>query len=396
MSEHLGDADGVGEQGDEPDASGRKPPKLTIGQRILTALPNLDRQGPAAEAPTARASAGRTSGRTTTRPPSAQRRAPEHDTDVEADESSAVAEEPIEPDEVTEPSAQRASSGPRRTSESAATTGGGARGGGAGARGRTDATAGMSNEELSHAIKRIDDRERRYTMMAGFLGIVMGIVVTIAAIHYNPLPRHKGHEADSVIWSYGAARLVLGGLVALTSYSRRRSLVAFALLFLGTAMGNPLFALPFWALGGWMIWRVFRYQKELTARGAGPQRGRTTQSRARQNRASESRTAVHSGTRSRPSAAARGGATDARERVARSTRSRATSGAAGRSCRRVLRLPSATRRRNRRARGRPRPLNEAPSVPVVDASGGGDVSDPCIDEKSGPKQPQDLLTPAHE
>ena len=50
----------------------------------------------------------------------------------------------------------------------------------------------------------------------------------------------------------------------LAAWTRRRSFVAFALLFLGTSMGFP-FALPFWALGIWLIFRVFKWQKELTA-----------------------------------------------------------------------------------------------------------------------------------
>jgi len=158
----------------------------------------------------------------------------------------------------------------------------------------------MTNDELTHAIKRIDDRERRYALMAGPLGAAVGIALTIAAIHVDPAVGHKGHESTGILVAYGAARVVLGALVVLAAMTRRRSLVAFALLFLGTADSFP-FALIFWALGGWMIWRVFRYQKALTARGAGPQRARAT----RGARAPQS-----------PGAAARAGSTDARQRVA--------------------------------------------------------------------------------
>jgi hypothetical protein len=156
---------------------------------------------------------------------------------------------------------------------------------------KTDPTKNMSNEELAHAIKRIDDRERSYALFAGPLGAAAGIVLTVAAIHYNPPLHHKGHVANSITELYGVARVVLSGVVMLTALSRRRSLVAFALLLLGTAEGFP-FALLFWGLGGWMIWRVFRYQKVLTARG---------------------------GTRGRPAdgprAAGRAGASDARQRA---------------------------------------------------------------------------------
>lgn len=286
---------------DEPDAPNGPFPKLTIGQRILTALPNLDRQKSASNRTTPRPAAGRT----TTRPATSGRRAADVDTELEAEDD--ASEEPIEPDEVIAPqdeasprsgTAASRATGPSRGAparRTTSTTGAGARKG--------DPLADMSNEELTYGIKRIDDRERRYALIAGPVGAVFGILETILAIHYNPPLHHSGHVANSVTVLYGVARVVLGGVVTLTAYTKRRSLIAFALLFLGTAIGFP-FALLFWALGGWMIWRVFRYQKELTARGAAPQRGRAAQSRTAESR-------VGSG----PKAASRSGKTDARERA---------------------------------------------------------------------------------
>jgi hypothetical protein len=239
-------------------------PKLTIGQRILTALPNLDRKSNGA-----RGSA------------SAVRPA-EVISPGRADSDEQEAEE-----------AQGRQERPARQSSSSA------RSQAARASGKADPTANMSNEELQYAIKRIDDREQKYAMFAGPLGAAIGIALTAIAIHTNPPVGHKDHVSESLILLEGAARIVLGALVVLAAKTRRRSFVAFALLFLGTADSFP-FALLFWGLGGWMIWRVFRYQKALTARGAGPR------SRA---------AAAGSRTAGGPKTSARAGATDARAKM---------------------------------------------------------------------------------
>jgi hypothetical protein len=130
----------------------------------------------------------------------------------------------------------------------------------------------MSPAELAAAIKRVDDREKIIALYVGVLGVAFGIFITILAIHLNPAVGQKNHANPSVIAWEGGARVLLALLVIGAAFTRRRSLIGFALLFLGTAMGSPLFALPFWAVGGWMIWRVFKWQKLLTAKGGDPNR----------------------------------------------------------------------------------------------------------------------------
>ncbi len=297
--------------GDETGAGSEPVAKLTIGQRILTALPNLDRQKPSTRQLSGRggstranvassrqardASTGEADELDETLPPNGDDDGGGGDGDVEDAKSRPA----------TGTSRQRDRTGREPAS-------------GRGAGGSTDLYPGMSNDELRYGIKRIDDRERRYAFIAGIVGAPLGIALTIAAIHYNPPLHHKGHVADSVTWAYGAARVVLSALVVGTAMTKRRSLVAFSLLFLGTAEGFPS-ALLFWGLGGWMIWRVFRYQKALTARGAGPQRTRATQG---------------------PRAAAGAGSSDARERA---------------------RARSAAARDRRRGRRQPEPTGPSPS-----------------------------------
>lgn len=267
----------------EPVASQRVG-KLTIPQRILTALPNLDRQKPA---PGSTSRPGAMSRVRAVPPPQKHDNGQKETLDGEA----------IEPDEVIPPgeegeeepagAAAGTRSRPQRPARAAS------RGTGRNA----DLFPDMSNEELTHAIKRIDDRERLYALMSGPLGAAIGIALTVATIHTNPAVGHKGHVAPSTIWFEGGARVVFGAAVFGLAYTRRRSLVAFGLGFLGLTV-LP-FGIVFIGLAIWMLFRVSKYQKTLSARGVGPQRTRSTQS---------------------PSQAARAGASDARARArARST-----------------------------------------------------------------------------
>jgi hypothetical protein len=233
-------------------APGGAVPKLTLGQRLLTLLPDLQRQ-PARRPPMS---------------PSPSPRAPNA---TESATSAEVDDEPVDHDETTDDGGTNgASSGVGgRIRDSLL------RPAPASARRRpTEDLDAMSREEIAHRIKKLDDRERFLAITAAPLGVLVGILLTAVAIHLNPAVGKPKHVADSTLYIEGGARILLSGLVVLVAMSRRRSLVGFALLFLGTSMGAPLFALPFWALGGYFIWRVFKYQKALTARGGAPGRAR--------------------------------------------------------------------------------------------------------------------------
>jgi hypothetical protein len=283
---------------DDSGAIGGAPPKLTIGQRLLTALPNLQRQ-PAPTAATRQAA------------PTRAARGPRpvvgtDDDDVDAGET-----------EVADEQAESASTELRGGASSG--LGGRLRDSllkppAAGGRTRpADDLDTMTREEITHRIKRLDDRERFLALTSAPIGVGVGVLLTVFALHLNPALKIHGkvnpkHVSDSLILLEGGARLLLAGIVVAAALSRRRSFVGFALLFLGTSMGSPLFALPFWVLGGYLIWRVFKYQRILTARGGGARGARargTTQGHA------------PGGGRvpASPRAAGRAGATAARERV---------------------------------------------------------------------------------
>jgi hypothetical protein len=240
---------------DEAGTPGGTPARLTIGQRLLTALPNLQRapEPPPPAAPTR--SVGRSGG---------DDRGRRRDNDnSDAGEDEALTAEATGTDGGDE-GATAAPAGTRRRGTGTAPS--------AGRKRPADIADSLSREEIVHMIKKVDDRERFMALFAAPLGVVVGIALTAIAIHVNPAARLHGkvnpkHVAESIILIEGAARILLSGIVVAAALSRRRSLIGFALLFLGTSMGSPLFALPFWALGGYLIWRVFKYQRALNARG---------------------------------------------------------------------------------------------------------------------------------
>ena len=210
----MGSLRAVGDDNDNSDAV----PKLTIGQRLLTSLPDLQKKNKVA---------------------------PEPDPEADLDD-----EEASDPDASAEPGESGTAS-----RKSPAATGPVRRG----------KSSGLTAPELTHAIKRLDDRERFLAMTSVPIGIAVVIVLTTLQVHFNPAVNHKGHlPASTIIFLEGGVRLLLCGVVLGAAYTRRRSFVGFALLFLGTSLELP-FALPFWGLGGWLIWRVFKYQRELAA-----------------------------------------------------------------------------------------------------------------------------------
>jgi hypothetical protein len=225
-------------------------PKLTIGQRVLASLPNLQRP-------------------TTTPPPRPGRTTRRDDAGDGATATSngtgtgtvVTPDEVLAPDAETSPSRGRLLDTFTKPPEP---------------RPQRGAPSGMTKEELTHIIKRLDDRERLLAFFAAPLGAVVGILLTVIAVHTNPALHHKNHASTSLIVFEGGARVVFAGAVALAAWTRRRSFVAFALLFLGTSMAaGILFALPFWALGVWLIFRVLKWQKELATMTGGQSRART-------------------------------------------------------------------------------------------------------------------------
>ena len=303
---------------DDQDSKDDVVPRLTIGQRILTALPRIG--GSAAGTPRSEPEAETEANPRPTPRRSPQRRAPEtvvedadtgdlaitdDTTGVDASES-LPSGEPVPDDGVGAGRAteRRPPGSPAQPPKTISASGKAT---------SAKATSGMSKDELVVAIKRINDQERKLGLLIAPVGAVLGVLYTAYEIHINPAVGHKDHVSQSVLVLYGVARVAFSVLVALAALWRRRSFLGFALLFLGTSFGSPIVALPFWFVGGWLIWRAFKWQKELAAitgserRAASAGRSATTRSdpRTRSRGAAERRPKKNQKTPNGPEASKR-------------------------------------------------------------------------------------------
>ena len=224
-------------QGDEPD---QVVPKLTVGQRILAALPNLQRQTP----------------------PS-----------TKAATSSGRAGEVVRPDAVSSP-AQKASTGTRLRDSLLKPPPSGR---------KANPYAEMSVAELRESMKRLDDRERLFPLFIGPLVAALDLVLTVVAIHDNPALHHKGHTDPGTILAVGIGSAVIAGLVVVAAFFRRRSFTIFALLFSGYG-GGLTTMLPAWFVAGWLFIRFNKMQKALVAKTGGPAKAREEAAKARAER----------------------------------------------------------------------------------------------------------------
>ena len=126
----------------------------------------------------------------------------------------------------------------------------------------------MKTAELTTLMRKLDDRERKFAMLATPLGIVLAVVLTIITVHNDPTG--KGHESTSIIVLDGGISVAFAICLFATAWYRRRSLSAFALLFLGYSLGLIGIGIPFLFLGGYLLFRAWRIQKVLTSRGEPP------------------------------------------------------------------------------------------------------------------------------
>lgn len=232
----------------EPTENGRGQalPKLTVGQRVLAALPSLQRDRPRA------APAGR--------------------------RSSTGAGGAVRPDAVLQRGEQR-STGSRLRDSLLKPPPAGA---------KANPYADMSVAELRQSMKRLDDRERIFPLFVGPLIAALDIVLTMVALHDNPALGHKGHADPGTIVAVGIGSAVIAGLVVVAAVVRRRSFTIFALLFSGYG-GGLTTMLPAWLIAGWLFIRFNRMQKALVAKQGGPTAMRQAQAKARQERASTRR-----------------------------------------------------------------------------------------------------------
>lgn len=218
-------------------------PKLTMGQRVLASLPNLQRTRP-----TRSSSSGA------------------------AGESDAVS-----PDEVIDPGRNRTTSSPKRGAYQPG--------------GRANPYAEKSVEELRHGMKYLDDKERGLVMLLGPFIAVLDVILTIITIHGDPAVGHKGHFDATSQLIVGLASAGISLVVMVAALVRRRSFALFTLLFSGFG-GGFLTIVIGWIGAGYLFVHFNRMQKTLVAKTGGPAAARGASSQARAERLAARRKAL--------------------------------------------------------------------------------------------------------
>lgn len=217
-------------------------PKLTLSQRLLAALPNLQRQAPAP---------------------------PRNGAEV------------VRPDAVIDSSEAR--NGNSGSSAGTKTAGAATRGAARAGASRPDAYADRSLEDLRGAMKYLDPRERRVAMLIGPVLAALDLALMQVTLHDNPAAGHKNHADPSTIVALGVGSAVLAMLVLVAAFYRRRSFTIFALLFAGYG-GGLVTMIPSWVAAGWLFIHFNRYQKVVVARTGGPAAARQRSAQARADR----------------------------------------------------------------------------------------------------------------
>lgn len=272
-------------------------PGLTVGQRLLLKLPDLGRNKSVRSEPDIVDEPKRAISRPAA--PKAPRDLEALD-NVEADEN-----DHVEDVEVVDESADATTAS--RPSSSRSTSGSTSRSGRP-----TPASVydKMPTSQLTVLMRKLDDKERLLAFIAAPLGVVLAIVVTLVAVHSNPALHKKGHESPGLILTDGGIGVAFSLFVFGMAWLRRRSLTAFALLFLGYSIGLLGPGTPFLFLGGYLLFRAWRVQKILTSRGVNtrsqsPKRTSGTSGRAPRDPKGRRDSQVKAATSTRPTASKR-------------------------------------------------------------------------------------------
>lgn len=225
-------------------------PKLTLSQRILAALPSLQREKPAPSR----------NGADVVRP----------DAVIEADGVDGVGGDEAGSNGRSRPSGT-AQAKPVGTTQAAT------------ARSRPDAYPDMTLDELRGAMRHLDPRERTVAMFLGPLLAALDLALMQVTLHDNPALGHKNHADPSSIVALGVGSAVLALVVLAAAFYRRRSFTIFALLFAGYG-GGLVTMIPAWVAAGWLFIHFNRYQKAVVARTGGPAAARQRAAQARADR----------------------------------------------------------------------------------------------------------------
>ncbi len=111
------------------------------------------------------------------------------------------------------------------------------------------------------SIQRLGEREKRLSLIGAGLVVflaAMQFVIDSSISHYH-VPNGQLQPATTLL-----VALVIAALIIIAVFVNRRALVAFACLLAFPVFGYQL-GFPFLFLGGWLMWRSLRTQKQFNA-----------------------------------------------------------------------------------------------------------------------------------
>ena len=115
------------------------------------------------------------------------------------------------------------------------------------------------------SIDRLDARERVYCYLASFVAAFLAVLVYVTETGNKHLHLQKNQFTPQTILVVG---MVAAVLLAGSTYLGRRALVGFVALFTFLAFSGAtlIVGLPFLILAGWLLYRSYKVQKDITAR----------------------------------------------------------------------------------------------------------------------------------
>jgi len=149
----------------------------------------------------------------------------------------------------------------------------------AGTRGRTP--AGRQSFSTKWAIDRLDEREKRYSLVAAVGAAAFAVSIYLDETNNKRFRLAKGQltPQSTLVVGLICAALLLGAALL-----GRRAPVGFVALFTGASFSSSFFflGLPFFVLAVWLLYRSYKVQRDANtaataaARSSGPAPARTS------------------------------------------------------------------------------------------------------------------------
>lgn len=125
---------------------------------------------------------------------------------------------------------------------------------------------GSSPRSIRKAIDQLDERERRLSLAAALASFAFAALIYVYETHSRTFHLVKGQLQPQTTLILG---LAAGALLLVATYIGRRAFVAFVCLFAFFIFSNGsssiVVGLPFAGLGGWLLYRSFKTQRQATA-----------------------------------------------------------------------------------------------------------------------------------